>query len=191
MLNNNKNNGNLEERMMETMTRPRLSRRDLLKSFGAATVVAMSGAIVHPGEGWAMEATALKPETMRTLVKMARDTYPHDQLADRFYAVAMKSFDTQAASDAAFKAMVEDGVIALDTVAQARHGVAYVDVGWEIDRVALLKEMEDGTFFQKVRGNLVTGLYNNEEVWPIFGYQGESASKGGYINRGFDDIAWL
>jgi len=177
--------------MMDTLTRPRLSRRDLLKSFGAATVVLMSGAIVHPGEGWAVEATALKPETMRTLVKVARDTYPHDQLADRFYAVAMKSFDTQAASDAAFKAMVEDGVIALDTVANARQGVAYVDVGWESDRVALLKEIEDGTFFQKVRGNLVTGLYNNEEVWPIFGYEGASAEKGGYIDRGFDDIAWL
>lgn len=176
---------------METQTRPRLSRRDLLKSFGAAAVVVSSGVLVHPGEGWAVEATALKPETMRTLVKMARDVYPHDQVPDRFYAVAMKSFDTQAASDAAFKAMVEDGVIALDTLANARQGVAYVDVGWEADRVALLREIEDGTFFQKVRGNLVTGLYNNEEVWPIFGYEGESAGKGGYIDRGFDDIAWL
>jgi hypothetical protein len=28
-------------------------------------------------------------------------------------------------------------------------------------------------------------------VWPAFGYEGESASKGGYISRGFDDITWL
>jgi hypothetical protein len=42
-----------------------------------------------------------------------------------------------------------------------------------------------------VRGNLVTGIYNNKEVWPLFGYEGESASKGGYIHRGFDDVAWL
>jgi hypothetical protein len=42
-----------------------------------------------------------------------------------------------------------------------------------------------------VRGNLVTGIYNNKEVWPLFGYEGESASKGGYINRGFNDVAWL
>ena len=46
-------------------------------------------------------------------------------------------------------------------------------------------------FFQKVRGSLVTGIYNNPEVWAILGYEGESASKGGYINRGFDDIDWL
>jgi hypothetical protein len=28
-------------------------------------------------------------------------------------------------------------------------------------------------------------------VWPIFGYEGESYSKGGYIKRGFDDIDWI
>jgi len=29
------------------------------------------------------------------------------------------------------------------------------------------------------------------EVWSAFGYEGESASKGGYMSRGFDDITWL
>jgi hypothetical protein len=42
-----------------------------------------------------------------------------------------------------------------------------------------------------VQGDLVVGLYNNQEVWPKFGYEGESASKGGYMNRGFNDIDWL
>jgi hypothetical protein len=42
-----------------------------------------------------------------------------------------------------------------------------------------------------VRGGLVTGLYNQKEVWPLFGYEGESYSQGGYIDRGFDDIDWL
>jgi len=46
-------------------------------------------------------------------------------------------------------------------------------------------------FFQTVRGGLVVSLYNQKEVWPLFGYEGESYSKGGYIDRGFDDIAWL
>jgi hypothetical protein len=42
-----------------------------------------------------------------------------------------------------------------------------------------------------MRGNLITGLYNNKDVWPLFGYEGESYSKGGYIKRGFDDITWV
>ncbi len=72
------------------------------------------------------------------------------------------------------------------------HG-KYVTSAKEEDRVAVLKEIEkqDGAFFNKIRGAMVTGIYNNQEVWPIFGYEGESSSKGGYINRGFDDINWL
>ena len=79
----------------------------------------------------------------------------------------------------------------LDTAAKAKHGVGYTDVGWESDRVALLKGIESGAFFQKIRGGLVTGIYNRPDVWKKLGYEGESASKGGYIERGFNDIDWL
>ncbi|NJM30933.1 MAG: hypothetical protein HC855_13295 [Rhizobiales bacterium] len=63
----------------------------------------------------------------------------------------------------------------------------------EDDRIAVLREMETQMpdFFGAVRGSLVTGIYNNQELWPQFGYQGESASQGGYIERGFNDIDWL
>ncbi len=56
--------------------------------------------------------------------------------------------------------------------------------------MALLRDIETTPFFQLVHGSLVTGLYNNPDIWPIFGYEGESASKGGYLYRGFDDIDW-
>ena len=42
-----------------------------------------------------------------------------------------------------------------------------------------------------MRSDLVVSLYNQKEVWPVFGYEGESYSHGGYIHRGFDDITWL
>ena len=42
-----------------------------------------------------------------------------------------------------------------------------------------------------IRGDLVTSLYNQPALWSIFGYEGESFSKGGYIHRGFNDITWL
>ena len=51
--------------------------------------------------------------------------------------------------------------------------------------------IDASAFFQKIRGGMVTGLYNQKEVWPLFGYEGESFSHGGYIDRGFNDIAWL
>jgi hypothetical protein len=64
-------------------------------------------------------------------------------------------------------------------------------VAWETDRVALLKGAESGALFQKLRGDLLVSLYNNKEIWPKLGYEGASADKGGYIDRGFNDIDWL
>ena len=68
---------------------------------------------------------------------------------------------------------------------------AYAAVAWEEQRVALLREIEQSEFFGKVRGDLLVSLYNNHDVWPKFGYEGSSSERGGYINRGFDDINWL
>ena len=75
--------------------------------------------------------------------------------------------------------------------AQQKHKSPYLIVAWETDRVALLQGIEKGALFTKLRGDLLVTLYNNKEVWPKFGYEGSSADKGGYINRGFNDIDWL
>ncbi len=170
---------------------PGLDRRSFLAGSTAAAVAISGTALIHSGEAWGLEVKNLKPQTMATLIVMARDIYPHDRLTDKFYAVAVKGYDDKAGSDAATKALIEDGVAALDAAAVAKYGVPYSKVGWEAQRVALLQAMQDSKFFQTIRGNLVVGLYNQQEVWPIFGYQGESASQGGYINRGFSDITWL
>lgn len=157
----------------------------------AAAILVSGGAILCPREAWGYETKALAPDTMRSLVRMARDIYPHDRLPDRVYAVAMKVQDEAAAGDATLKDLYEAGMARLDKLAKAKHACPYAEVGWEADRVRLLHEIEADPFFQKVRGGLVTGVYNNKEIWPLFGYEGESASKGGYIARGFNDIEWL
>jgi hypothetical protein len=169
-----------------------LSRRDLLKRggvLGATAVLVVSGStIVSPQNAWGLEVAALKPETMATLIQMARDIYPHDNIPDKFYAVAMKGYDEKSAKDEAAKKMLEDGIADLDAKAGAG---GYRNLGWEEQRVAVLKQIEETPFFQTIRGGLVTGLYNQKDVWPMFGYEGESYSKGGYIERGFADIEWL
>jgi hypothetical protein len=173
--------------------RTAVSRRSFLKG-GSAGLVALSvgaGFIASADGAWALGVKNLKPETMQTLVQMARDIYPHDHLGDRFYAAAVATYDNQAGTDPAVKTLVEDGIAKLDNLAKTKHKTGYASVAWEVDRVALLKQIQDGKFFQTVRGNLVTGIYNNPEVWPKFGYEGASADKGGYIDRGFSDINWL
>ena len=174
--------------------RVKLSRRGVLSAGSASLVVmtvASSGMIVGADSAWAAMAKAVKPESFATLVQMARDIYPHDRLADKYYAKVIEGLDGAAAKSADDKAMLEGGVADLNKAAQAAHKMDYTAVGWEADRVVLLKAMESSGFFQKIRGSLVTGIYNNPEVWPIFGYEGASAEEGGYISRGFDDINWL
>jgi hypothetical protein len=166
-----------------------LTRRQLLsQSLAAAGALAVTGAgfIAAPNAAWALEVTAITPEQMATLLQMARDIYPHDQVADRFYAIAVKGYDSAEAKD-----FVAEGIAALDAAAQAQGHASYLAAGWEEDRVKVLQAIETTPFFQTIRSGLVTGLYNQKEVWPIFGYQGESFSEGGYIDRGFNDIDWL
>jgi hypothetical protein len=173
------------------LTTAGLDRRAFLTRSAATAIVISSGALICTREAWGLELKALQPETARTLIVLARDIYPHDRLADRFYAVAVKGYDEKSAKDPATLAVFEGGVAALNATAQGAHGVPYSDVGWEAERVALLSQIQDGAFFQGIRSDLVVSLYNQKELWPLFGYEGESASKGGYINRGFNDIQWL
>lgn len=165
-----------------------LTRRALLGRAVAAGALAVTGAgfIAAPNAAWALEVQVITPQQMATLLQMARDIYPHDQVGDQFYAAAVKGYDAEDK-----QAMVEAGVAELDAAAQAAGHKDYLSIGWEEDRVAVLKSIEGGAFFGTVRGGLVTGLYNQKAVWPLFGYEGESFSQGGYIERGFDDINWL
>jgi hypothetical protein len=179
--------------MTRTLDPRGMTRRELLKrgtALGTA-FVAGAGFLAHARDAWAIELKALAPQTMATLIQMARDIYPHDRIADQYYAIAVKDHDDKAAGDAAHKALIEDGVANLDSMAVAAGAPSYLGTGWEIERVTLLRRIETTGFFQAVRGGLIVGLYNQKEVWPVFGYEGESFSKGGYIDRGFDDIAWL
>ena len=91
-----------------------------------------------------------RPATLKTLVKVARDIYPHDFLVDSYYITAIKPWDGKAAKDPAVKAMLEDGVRRLDQDAKDRHKLAYAQVPWEADRVVLLQGIEQTDFFKTV-----------------------------------------
>ena len=179
--------------MREVDRRSKYDRRVFLQ--GAATAVPTVAIAASAGLGienaWAEDATALTPATLKTLVKVARDTYPHDFLGDSYYIAAVKPWDGKAAKDPAVKKLINDGVNRLDQDARDRHKVPYVEVPWEVDRVVLLQGIEQTDFFKKMRSDLVVSLYNQKELWPKFGYEGSSAEHGGYIKRGFADIDWL
>jgi hypothetical protein len=179
--------------MREVDRRSKYSRRIFLQGAAAAAPVAAvatsAGLVIE--DAWAADATTLTPATLKTLVKVARDIYPHDFLVDSYYITAIKPWDAKAAKDPAIKSLLEDGVRRLDQDARDLHKLAYAQVPWETDRIVLLQAIEHTDFFKQLRSDLVVSLYNQEELWPKFGYEGSSAEHGGYIKRGFNDIDWL
>jgi len=54
-----------------------------------------------------------------------------------------------------------------------------------------VKAVEGQAFFNTVRGQCITSLYDNDMAYAVFGYPGSAWEKGGYITRGFQDLKWL
>ena len=177
--------------MREIDRRTGFSRRGFMRTAAAAPAAIAAGASISVTAAWAADAKTIAPHHMATLVRAARDIYPHDHIGDAFYVRAITPWDAKAGKDEALKAMVADGVARLDADAGERHGSPYLGVAWEADRVALLRGIEHTKFFRTLRADLVVSLYNQPEIWPKFGYEGSSAEHGGYLARGFDDIDWL
>jgi hypothetical protein len=175
--------------------RGKVTRRRFLQTGAAAAAgaAAISGGtlVLDPNGAWAMTVKTLRPETMATLVRVARDIFPHDRIGGAFYAKAVAPYDEAAGKDPAVQKLIEGGIADLEQGAKAKYGTGYAAVNAENDRVALLRSMEATPFFKKVRGDLVVSLYNQKDIWPRFGYEGESASLGGYMDRGFSDIDWI
>lgn len=170
------------------MSSIKLNRRLFLKSTGIAAAGAVAGTaiIIAPDGAWALSLTKLDKATAKSLIRMTQDLYPHKMLGDAPYVRVVEGLDKAAAKDDALAKLLTDGVASLNAATGGSYRKAK-----EAKRIEALKAMEQDPFFQKIRGTVVNGLYDDHEVWKKFGYQGSSAEQGGYIHRGFDDLDWL
>ena len=179
---------------MRRVMKYRLMRR---REFMKRTTLAIAGSTLGVRTALAAsDATkgafpTLGVSTGNTLLKVARDIYPHDRLSEEFYIQAISPYDAAAAKDDALKSLLVEGVSKLDAATRLKFSQPFVSVSSETDRVIVLKSLEQSAFFRRLQGDLLYTLYNNKAVWPLFGYEGSSWEKGGYLHRGFDDIDWL
>jgi len=173
----------------------RVTRRGFLKGTGLAsisvTVIPAATLMTASAEVYAQAFSTLGPDAGKDLLRLARDIFPHDRLADKYYLHAIEPYDAAAAKDQATKKLILDGLKLLNATATKMHKQAYARIPEESKRVEVLVAIEQSPFFQKIKGDLVTGLYDNKAVYTFFGYEGSSWEQGGYINRGFNDIDWL
>ena len=167
-----------------------MKRREFLKR-GALVAVGTAAAatgvtVVGYAAGEAVKLAALDQHEGATLLKMARQIFPHDRLGDSYYWKVVEDLDREAATTPATAKLLHDGVANLDQAQTAKFVALSPD-----EQIAALKKIDGSPFFQKVQSTEIVSLYNNHEVWKQFGYPGASYPFGGYIHHGFNDLNWL
>ena len=168
----------------------KIKRREFLHK-SALVVAGVSAAAAGVGvAGLAAERTSklktLSEHEAETLLKMARQIFPHDRLDDSYYTRVVEDLDAEAASKPATAKMLHSGIASLDRSPKGKFAAQS-----SADQIAALEKIQHTPFFEKVRSTELVSLYNNQEVWKIFGYQGASYRFGGYLHHGFDDLKWL
>ena len=126
--------------------------------------------------------TEVTPE-LRTLTVMIRRMFPHDGFPDGPYERSAAAIRAAAEQDPRARAQLQQGLAQL-----AAERFEALDAAAALAR---LKAISGSSFFQFVRTNVVTTLYDDREVWKLLGYETDSFAKGGWIDRGFDDLDWL
>src|SRR4051794_16425641 len=114
---------------------------------------------------------------------MIRRMFPHDGWPAGPFERAAAAIAQTAAGDARSQAQLTAGLAELDA-----RGFADMDPAAAL---AHLEAISGSTFFGFVRANVITTLYDDREVWGLLGYEADAFAKGGWVDRGFDDLDWL
>ncbi|OED50675.1 hypothetical protein AB838_01215 [Rhodobacteraceae bacterium (ex Bugula neritina AB1)] len=164
-----------------------VSRRMFLMT--TATVGVGAGAVLSGASG---AFAALGDARSATLLRMVQDIYPHpDILQVSHYQAIVDTINSNAAKDAALAKDITEGLTRIDEQAKALFGSTYTEIQDDDAREGLLRHFQNDGFFQGIRWAAYFGIYDNKEIWPLFGYEGSSVEHGGYIDRGFSDITFV
>jgi hypothetical protein len=128
----------------------------------------------------------LDPQLVKQLVAIYRIMFPHNGVPDGFYEHVVRKLDDKAAQNQDLPRLLSEGIEALN----GQIGSAWISLSEEA-RLEALKRTEQTPFFQTLRSDFVLYFYSNPAIWPLFGYEGPSNDKGGYLHRGFNDIDWI
>jgi hypothetical protein len=163
-----------------------ISRRQVLKIGGGVTLLPLASVLglVGPSQAGtgALRLKSFDAKQAGLLLSMSRTLFPHDFLGDEHYMKVVAELDTDASTDNDVARMLKAALAAFPNDFSARQ---------EEKREDYLRTLETSPFFRLVYQETIAGLYGDSEVSALLGYEGSSVEHGGYIDRGFDDIAWL
>lgn len=139
-----------------------------------------------PQSGDAVNDVEGSEEATRTLVALVKAAFPHQGVPDSAYERAAATVQKQADLSTWMRVKLAQGLDSLQGLTDGR----FHELPPQQAQLVLLR-VQHTTFFGFVRQTVVVNLYEDEEVWEALGYEGPSFEKGGYVNRGFDDLDWL
>ncbi|BCF91498.1 MULTISPECIES: tat (twin-arginine translocation) pathway signal sequence [Paraburkholderia] len=165
-----------------------LARREWLKGTGVLVGTLAFPSILAtlaPSRVWALEMQALDTHQGAVLLAFVKQQYPHKTLDDAVYALVVKDLDAKAQKDPAARQTLVDGVKQLD----ALNGSDWTKRS-PADQARDVAAMQKTPFFTTVRTTAIVSLYSNDMAYAHFGY-GAAQGDGGYLTKGFNDLAWL
>lgn len=172
---------------------PTMERRSWLKRSGllmGTLAVGSPLALIAPSRVWALALKVLNDAEAQTLIAFARVLYPHEKLPDAVYALLVKDLDRDCVKDGSKKALLKKGLPMLDRGVAGADDRSFLQASLA-SRRARVEALADTPFFQLVRSQCITSLYNNAMAFAAFGYPGPAWPHGGYLIRGFQDLKWL
>ncbi|BBG04754.1 MULTISPECIES: hypothetical protein [Pseudonocardia] len=130
--------------------------------------------------------TLLSDDQRRLLVDLLRAAFPHDTFPMGPYERAAQAVVDAAAANPRLQAQLLQGLDDLDRQREVPFSRLDPDIA-----AVVLRGIADTPFFTGIVDVAVVALYDDHEVWDVLGYEGASYDKGGYIDRGFNDLDWL
>lgn len=142
--------------------------------------------MAFPAKYSELNALELSDEARQILTRLIRIAFPHPNFPDGPYERMTQKIIEASEESRWFRMALTQGLIAMESLTEEH----FLDLP-EDRALAVLKRIADLEFFGFIRRTTVLNLYDDPEVHEALGYEGESFSKGGYLHRGFNDLAWL
>lgn len=129
---------------------------------------------------------AFSEEEKALLVRVIRVAFPHRSFPDGPYERTAETMIEEANNSAWYSIVLKKNLAVLSDI----EGRSFIDLDFDA-ATRVLHRLQNTEFFGFVRRTAMLALYDHEDVWNLLGYEGPSFNKGGYIDRGFNDLDWL
>ncbi len=133
-----------------------------------------------------LDELTLTDDARAVLAHAVRVAFPHERFPDGPYERTADKIVEAADASTWLRLLLVQGLASLQTLS----GGTFLDMDAR-DATSILKHVEGTEFFGLLRRTAVLHLYDDPDAWDCLGYEGPSFDKGGYVDRGFDDLDWL